>query len=144
MSRRAFIKGLAAFIPLAPLAAEAQQAAKISRIGFLSPSSPSDPRTQRFREAFRQGLRELGWVEGQNIAIEYRWAEERTERLADLARELVSLKVDVIVAATTPAIQPAKEATGTIPIVMASPSILWRRDSSPALPGPGAISPGYP
>jgi putative ABC transport system substrate-binding protein len=110
---------LALGILAVPLAAEAQQAAKISRIGFLSPSSPSDPRTQRFREAFRQGLRELGWVEGQNIAIEYRWAEERTERLADLASELVGLKVDVIVAATTPAIQPAKQATGTIPIVMA-------------------------
>jgi putative ABC transport system substrate-binding protein len=102
-----------------PLAAEAQPPAKIPRVGFLSPSSPADPRTQRFLEAFRQGLRELGWVEGQKIAIEYRWAEERIERLADLARELVSLKVDVIVAATTPAILPAKQATGMIPIVMA-------------------------
>ena len=102
-----------------PFAAEAQPAAKIHRIGFLSPSSPADPRTQRFLEAFRQGLRELGWVEGQKIAIEYRWAEERPERLADLTRELVSLNVDVIVAATTPAILPAKHATGTIPIVMA-------------------------
>jgi putative ABC transport system substrate-binding protein len=63
-------------------------------------------------------LRELGWVEGQTIAIEYRWAEERTERLADLATQLVNLKVDVIVAATTPAIQAAKQSTGTIPIVM--------------------------
>jgi putative ABC transport system substrate-binding protein len=101
-----------------PLEAQ-QQSKKVPRIGFLSPQSPSDPRIQRFRDAFRQGLRELGWVEGQNIAIEYRWAEGKTERLADLARELVNLKVDVIVAATTPAIPPAKQATGTIPIVMA-------------------------
>jgi putative ABC transport system substrate-binding protein len=119
MERRAFMASVGAGILIAPLRAEAQQLGKVSRIGYLSPSSPSDPRTQRFREAFRQGLRELGWVEGKNIAIEYRWAEERTERLADLARELVSLKVDVLVAATTLAILPAKRATGTIPIVMA-------------------------
>jgi putative ABC transport system substrate-binding protein len=119
MDRRAFISTVGAGIVIAPIVGEAQPAGKVPRIGYLSPSSPSDPRTQRFREAFRQGLRELGWVEGKNIAIEYRWAEERTERLADLARELVSLKVDVLVAATTPAIQPAKQATGTIPIVMA-------------------------
>jgi putative ABC transport system substrate-binding protein len=80
---------LALSILAAPLAAETQQAAKIPRIGFLSPSSPADPRTQRFLEAFRQGLRKLGWVEGQQIAIEYRWAEERPKRLADFARELV-------------------------------------------------------
>jgi ABC-type uncharacterized transport system substrate-binding protein len=92
IGRVARVAMLALGILAVPLAAEAQQAAKISRIGFLSPSSPSDPRTQRFCEAFRQGLRELGWVEGQNIAIEYRWAEERTERLAALASELVSLK----------------------------------------------------
>ena len=119
MDRRTFISTVGAGILIAPVGGAAQQSGKVPRIGFLSPSSPSDPRTQRFREAFRQGLLALGWVEGQNIAIEYRWAEERTERLADLASELVSLKVDVIVAATTPAIQPMKQATRTIPIVMA-------------------------
>jgi ABC-type uncharacterized transport system substrate-binding protein len=108
---------LALSILAAPLAAESQQAAKIPRIGFLSPSSPADPRTQRFLEAFRQGLRKLGWVEGQQIAIEYRWAEERPKRLADFARELVSLNVDVIVASTTSASLRAKQATETIPIV---------------------------
>ena len=108
---------LALSILAAPLAAETQQAAKIPRIGFLSPSSPADPRTQRFLEAFRQGLRKLGWVEGQQIAIEYRWAEERPKRLADFARELVSLNVDVIVASTTSASLRAKQATETIPIV---------------------------
>lgn len=97
----------------------AQQAAKVPRIGFLSPSSPSDLRTRRFVEAFRQGLRELGWLEGQNITIEYRWAAEEPERLAALARQLVSLRVAVIVAATTPAIMRAKQASSTIPVVMA-------------------------
>jgi len=97
----------------------AQQAAKVPRIGFLSPSSPSDLGTRRFVEAFRQGLRELGWLEGQNITIEYRWAAEEPERLAALARQLVSLRVAVIVAATTPAIMRAKQASSTIPVVMA-------------------------
>ena len=118
MERRAFLAGAAALLA-APLVAEAQQAGKVPRIGFLSPSSLSDSRTALFVEAFRQGLRELGWVEGQNIAIEYRWAEERTERLPDLARSLVSLRVDLVVAATSPAIQAARQAGGTIPIVMA-------------------------
>ncbi len=94
----------------APLAAEAQQPGKVYRIGFLSASSgTSNP---RILEAFRQGLRELGWVEGQNIVIEYRWAEGRFDRLPDLAADLVHLKVDVIAAAATPAALAAKTATG--------------------------------
>jgi len=107
-----------------PLAAEAQQAGKVHRIGFLSPSSPSDPERlaspfgERGLAAFRQGLRDLGYVEGQNIAIEYRWAEGRFERLPDLAAELVRLKVDVIVSVVTQATLAAKNATGTIPIVL--------------------------
>jgi ABC-type uncharacterized transport system substrate-binding protein len=119
MARRAFLALVSVGLPTAPLTAEAQQTRKVPRIGFLSPSSLSDPRPALFVEAFQQGLRELGWIEGQNIAIEYRWAEERTEHLPDLASNLASLKVDVIVAATSPAIQAAKQATGTIPIVMA-------------------------
>jgi len=108
----------------APLAAEAEQAGKVHRIGFLSPSSPSDPERlaspfgERGLAAFRQGLRDLGYVEGQNIAIEYRWAEGRFERLPDLAAELVRLKVDVIVSVVTQASLAAKNATRTIPIVM--------------------------
>jgi putative tryptophan/tyrosine transport system substrate-binding protein len=97
--------------------AEAQQAAKVHRIGFLSPASQSsvtDP------EAFQQGLRELGYVEGKNIVIEWRFAGGKVERLRDLAAELVRLKVDVIVARATPAVQAAKGATTTIPIVMAA------------------------
>jgi len=119
ITRRAFLLTLAVGLATMPPAAEAQQAGKVPRIGFLSPSSPSDPRNQRRLEAFRQGLRELGYVEGRNIALEVRWAEGKFERLPDLAAELVRLKVDVIVVSAVPAIQAAKEATRTIPIVMA-------------------------
>ena len=114
-----FTVALAPAILSPPLTTAAQQPAKVHRIGFLSTSSPSDPRMQRRLEAFRQGLRELGYVEGQNIAIESRWAEGKYDRLPDLAADLVRLKVDVIVAAAAPAIQAAKQATRTIPIVMA-------------------------
>jgi putative ABC transport system substrate-binding protein len=104
----------------APLTAEAQQAASLPRIGFIAPASLSDPRVPSFLQAFRQGLRELGYVEGQNIAIEFRWAEGQYDRLPGLAAELVRLKVNVIVAAGPNAIQAAKQATETIPIVMAA------------------------
>ena len=103
-----------------PLAGEAQPAANVPRIGFLAPNSPTDPRALRFLQALRQGLRELGYAEGQNIAIEFRWAEGKYDRLPGLAAELVRLKVNVIVAATPPAVQAAKQATESIPIVMAA------------------------
>ena len=84
-----------------PLAAHAQQqAGKVPRIGFLGVTSPSD--RPSLLDAFRQGLRELGWVEGQNIVIDYRYAEGRVDRLPDLAAELVRLKVDLIVSEGTP------------------------------------------
>jgi len=97
--------------------AQAQQPLKVPRIAFLSAVSPSSisPRT----EAFRQGLRELGYVEGKSIVIEYRWAEGKFDRLPDLAAELVRLKVDVILSGGPTATRPAKEASVTIPIVMA-------------------------
>jgi putative ABC transport system substrate-binding protein len=99
----------------APLAV-AQQAVKIPRIGLLGAASASGYASQL--EAFRQGLRALGYVEGQNIIIDYRWAEGRYERLSDLAAELVRLKVDVILTHGTPGTQAAKRATTTIPIVV--------------------------
>jgi len=95
---------------------EAQQTEKVYRIGYLGPSSATA--VSRFTEAFRQGLRERGWVEGQNIVIEYRFAEGQYDRLPGLAAELARLKVDVIVAIPTPAAVAAKNATATIPIVM--------------------------
>jgi putative ABC transport system substrate-binding protein len=95
---------------------KSQQPAKVPRIGFLGVTSPSTIPARI--EAFRQGLRELGYVEGKNIVIEYRWAEGKPDRIPDLAAELVKLKVDVIVTQGPAITRLVKEATSTIPIVM--------------------------
>jgi putative ABC transport system substrate-binding protein len=115
-TRRAFLGTLAGGLLAAPLAAEAQQAAKIARIGYLATNLTASHHTH---EAFRQGLRDLGYVEGRNVLIEYRDAEGKVERLPALAGELVALKVDVVVAASTAATLAAKQATRTLPIVFA-------------------------
>ena len=107
---------LAVSLVSVPLAGEAQQAAKIPRVGLLRPGSPPDP----YVDAFRQGLRDLGYVEPQTIALEYRWAEGRAAQLPRLAAELVQLKVDVIVTQGEEAVRAVKQATSTIPIVMAT------------------------
>jgi len=107
---------LALGILAAPLAADAQQAGKVPRIGFLFYGSPG-PAPEL--DAFRQGLRELGYIEGQNVTIEYRFASGRVGQLPELAVELVRLKLDVIVTPGTPASMAAKQATSTIPIVFA-------------------------
>ena len=114
-TRRAFILALAGGPLAASRVADAQRAGKVSRIGYLTAGSVTA--NPRVLEAFRQGLRDLGWVEGQNIVIEYRSAEGRADRLPDLAAELVRLKVDVIVAAPTGAALAARNATGTVPVV---------------------------
>ena len=117
MRRREFITLLGG-AAVWPLAARAQQMGKVPRIGYLGSSSPSlEP---HFVEAFRQKLRELGHIEGENIAIEYRWAEGQDRRLPELAAELVRLQPNVIVTAGTPGALAAMQATKTIPIVMAS------------------------
>ena len=117
MKRREFISLVGAAATW-PLAARAQQVGKMPQIGYLGVSSPSlEP---HYVEAFRQKLRELGHVEGKNIAIEYRWAEGQDDRLPNLASELVRLKPDVIVTTGTPGAVAAMQATKTIPIVMAS------------------------
>jgi len=108
-----FIVTLTLSLLTAPLAAEAQPARKVPRIGFIS-DTPGP-----YAEAFRQGLRERGYIEGETIAIEYRWAEGRHDRLPDLIAELVQLKVDVLIPVGTQASRAAKQATSTIPIVMA-------------------------
>jgi putative ABC transport system substrate-binding protein len=119
MDRRAFIGSLAGGLLAAPLStAAAQPREKVPRVGYLSPGSPSDLARQRRFEAFRQGLRELGYVEGQTIAIEPRWAEGKYARYSALAADLVRLKVDVIVAVGGRATQDAQQATRTIPIVL--------------------------
>lgn len=115
MDRRAFISGGVALL-VGPLAAEAQQSAKVARIGSLTTGSLESPETRASLDAFRQGLHERGYVEGQNILIEYRAANGNIERLPGLAKELVRLKVDVIVAGATPAARAAQQATTTIPI----------------------------
>jgi ABC-type uncharacterized transport system substrate-binding protein len=97
---------------------EAQQAGKIFRIGYLDPSTASS--SAAFVEAFRQELRKLGWIEGKNIIIEYRFAEQNSARLPELAADLVRLKVDLLVVAGTPSALAAKNATANIPIVMAT------------------------
>jgi ABC-type uncharacterized transport system substrate-binding protein len=114
MRRREFVTmlGGVAFLP----ATQAQQTAKIPRIGWLSPGSATSD--EEFLTSFSDGLHEFGWVVGQNIVIEPRWAQGKFERLPDLALELVRLKVDVIVANVTQASLAAKRATATIPIVM--------------------------
>ncbi len=98
--------------------AAAQRPEKVPRVGYLNPGSSSDPVRQRRLEALRQGLRELGYVEGQNIALEPRWAEGKLDRYPALAADLVRSQVDVIVAWSGAATKAAQEATRTIPIVM--------------------------
>ncbi len=114
--RIAFITALAVGLLAAPLLVGAQQPAKVPRVGILRDVTPSPGPDDPFPE-FRQGLRELGYVEGQNIVLEYRSAEGKPERLPALAAELVRLKVDLIVAVFTPAALAAKNASTTIPIV---------------------------
>jgi putative tryptophan/tyrosine transport system substrate-binding protein len=116
VSRREFITLLAGAAAW-PLATGAQQTGKLPTIGFLG-ATTSVAETQRVA-AFIQRIRELGWVEGRNLAIEYRWAEGRAERAAEMAAEFVQLRVEVIVTSGTPLVVAAKQATSVIPIVFA-------------------------
>ena len=118
MKRREFITLLGGAATAWPIATPAQQSNKIARIGFVG-ASTADSAPER-AEAFRAGLRELGYQEGRDIVIEFRWAEDRYERLPDLFSELVRRGVDVIVTHGTPGVLAAKRATATIPIVMAT------------------------
>jgi putative tryptophan/tyrosine transport system substrate-binding protein len=117
ISRRTFLGVLALAFLAAPLAAEAQRAGKVYRVGFLWDTPAVWPHALA---AFREGLRQLGWIEGQNIVVEYRWAEGRFERLPGLVEELIRLKVDLIVAPTSIYTGAARRATSTTPIVFAS------------------------
>ena len=112
--RRAFVTGSIALLA-APLAANAQQAGRIYRLGLLSVTP-----TPHLMEAWRQGLRDHGWIEGQNLRVEARFSEGVDARFPQLVAELIQLKVDVIVAVSDPAVQAAKQATTSIPIVMAA------------------------
>ena len=118
IDRRTFLARTGAVLLAAPFAAEAQGPPKVPRVGYLGPRTRGD--SAPYLDAFLLGLQEIGWVEGKDIFIEYRWAEGRPERLPDLAAELVRLKVDVILAGPTSAAVAAKKATSTIPIVTTS------------------------
>ena len=120
LGRRKFLATLGGAAAAWPLAARAQQAAKLPIIGFLGAATPST--TTPWIAAFVQRLREFGWVEGRNIVIEYRWAEGRTKRYAEIAAEFVRIKVDVIVTHSTAPVVAAKQATAVIPIVFAAVS----------------------
>ena len=118
MDRRTFIRHVAGSFLAAPLAARAQQAGKVYRIGMLE-TIPAAQNAANL-DALRKGLRDLGYVEGRNLVIDYRSADGRAERFPDLASELVRLKVDLIVTRGTPAAKAAQNATRTIPVLMAT------------------------
>jgi putative tryptophan/tyrosine transport system substrate-binding protein len=141
MDRRRFLLTSLAGVVAAPLTAEAQQAAKIVRIGYLSVDMAGNP---HLRDAFLQGLRDLGYVEGRNVVIEYRDAERKPERLPALAAELVALKVDVIVAGATPHTLAAKQRPGLSPLSSLMLAIRLRAGSSPVLRARAATSRGCP
>ena len=116
MRRREFITLIGGAVALWPLAARAQQAGKLPIIGFLGANTASSPQT----DAFVQRLRELGWINGSTVTIEYRWAEGRFDRAPVLVAELIQLKADVLVTHSSPNVVAAKQATSVIPIVFAA------------------------
>ena len=142
MDRRAFLATLTSGLLAAPLAPGAQQAAKVPRIGILGISPVAGPGSRL--EALLQGLRDLGYVEGRNVVIEYRNHEGKVERLPALAAELVTLKVDVIVARTRAPAWPPSKRPRPFPLSSLLLAIRLRAGSSPALRGPAAMSRGCP
>jgi putative ABC transport system substrate-binding protein len=120
VDRRTFLSALTGGLLATPLTAEAQPAGKVYRIGYLTSGFKEVPGSNPGLAPFSQSLRELGYVEGRNLTLEIRYAEGRTERFPALAAELANLKVDVLVAVSTPGALAAKQATSTIPIVMVS------------------------
>ena len=135
MNKRLLVSLVSTLILASGYTSEAQQPKKIWRIGWLAGGSASG--VAPLTDAFRQGLRQLGYIEGKNIAIEYRYAEGKFDRLPDLAAEIVHLKVDVIVVANPEAIHAAKRATETIPIVMVGPGDPVRLGLIASLARPG-------
>jgi len=135
IDRRAFVTGLAVGAVLASRSAAAQKAKRMHRIGWLSPASAANDLSNL--EALRAGLRAVGYVEGQNITIEARWADGRSERLPQLAAELVRLPVDVLCTAGSQASGAAKQATATIPIVFANVAFPDQSGLVASYPRPG-------
>jgi putative ABC transport system substrate-binding protein len=141
MRRRDFIKGIVGSATPWPLAARAQQQGKLPTIGFLGSATPSS--MSQWTAAFVQRLRELGWIEGRTVAIEYRWAEGSNERASESAAEFVRRNVDVIVTSSTAFVAVAKQATSVIPIVFASAGDPVGSGLVATLRGPAATSPAY-
>jgi putative ABC transport system substrate-binding protein len=135
--RREFITLIGGAVAAWPAAAGAQQRERMARIGVLWPGAPPD----KWDEAFRQGLRAHGYVEGRNILLEYRWAEGNQERLPILAQELARLPLDVIVTTSAPAIRAVKEATTPFPSSLQARAILCGQASRQVWRGRAAISP---
>jgi putative ABC transport system substrate-binding protein len=146
-SRRAFVQGagavgLALVAGCGLLPSHAQRPARVARLGILSRNSPNTAFTAAQHEAFREGLRDLGYVEGQNLVLEFRYAETETERLPDLAAELVRLPVDILVAGSDPSIRAAKRASETIPIVFPNSSAPVETGIVASLARPGGNATG--
>jgi putative tryptophan/tyrosine transport system substrate-binding protein len=137
MNRRTFLCGLTLGSLSAPLAVKAQQAGKVYRLGWFAFAPPTDPATVAIHDAFLQELRAHGFVEGQNVQMERRYTEGREDRTAALAAEFVSMKVDLIFATYSGAVRAAKEATSTIPIVMAAVANPERQGLVASLARPG-------
>jgi putative ABC transport system substrate-binding protein len=137
MRRREFIKLVGGGAVAWPVAARAQQVGKVPRVGYLSPGSAA-PGPLAYHDEFLRGLRDLGYIEGQNIVIEYRFADGKFDRLAELAAELVQLNVDIIVSVVTQASLAAKHATRTIPIIIVSVGDPVGAGLVPTLARPGA------
>ncbi len=136
IDRRAFLAGTGAVLLATPLTAEAQQAGKVWRIGLLDVGASNTSSDARWK-AFREQLRELGYVEGQNVVFEHRWGNEEVARLPSLAAELINIKVDIVVTATSEAAFAAKQATSSIPIVTATGSDLVMLGLVASLARPG-------
>jgi len=136
-----FIPFMALLLLAAPLAAEAQPTGKVYRIGYLAIASPTASGPSM--DAFRQGLREFGWVEGQNVSIEYRFADGETARLPGLAAELVRLNVDLIFAVSSPPAKAAQRATDSVPIVFSGVADAIGVGLVPRLARPGGNITGF-
>src|SRR6266508_1230744 len=119
MTKNIYCVALGTLLLTVSFPTQAQQRGKVYRIGFLRAAPAPEP----YLEAFRRGLRELGYTEGQNVSFEYRWANGKADQLPNLAADLVRMKVDLIVTDATVTALPAKKATSTIPIVMASSTV---------------------
>ena len=138
MDRRAFISGIAGGLLAAPLAVWAQSAGKVYRIGFLGDvGDPTTGPTTRVQRSLRAGLNDLGYVEGRDFVMEYRWAEGHNDRLPELAADLVRAKIDVLITAGTPGTMAAKRATQTIPVVFTAAGDVVERGIVASLARPG-------